>query len=80
MARKERKIMTIPKEIENWMKYEKVRRTGMFNMILGYKMASKTAGLSIKEYNEVLKRYHILKEKAEKLYTPTQIDDMIKLI
>ena len=41
--------MTIPKEIENWMKYEKVRRTGMFNMILGYKMASKTAGLSIKE-------------------------------
>lgn len=72
--------MTIPKEIENWMKYEKVRRTGMFNMILEYKMASKTAGLSIKEYNEVLKRYHILKEKAEKLYTPTQIDDMIKLI
>jgi hypothetical protein len=49
-------------------------------MILGYKMASKTAVLSIKEYNEVLKRYHILKEKAEKLYTPTQIDDMIKLI
>lgn len=72
--------MTIPKEIENWMRYEKVRRTGMFNMILGYKMASKTAGLSIKEYNEVLKRYHILKEKAEKLYTPTQIDDMIELI
>lgn len=72
--------MTIPQEIENWFKYEKVRRGGKFNMIMEWESAAKEANLSKKEYNNVIKRYHILKDKAEELYTPTQIDDMIKLI
>lgn len=72
--------MKIPKEIENWMKYEKVRRSGAFNMITEWKQAAKAAKLSDKDYNSTIKRYSILKSKAEKLYTPTQIDDMIKLI
>lgn len=72
--------MTIPKEIENWMRYEKVRRSGVFNMITEWKQAAKAAKLSDKDYNSTIKRYSILKSKAEKLYTPTQIDDMLKLI
>ena len=72
--------MKIPKEIENWLKYEKVRRSGMFNMITQWNLAAECANLNKSEYNEVIKRYSILKTKAEKLYTPTQIDDMIKLI
>lgn len=72
--------MTIPKEIENWLKYEKVRRSGKFNMIIEWKQAAKDAKLSDKDYASTTKRYSVLKIKAEKLYTPTQIDDMIKLI
>ena len=72
--------MIISKEIENWLKYEKVRRSGKFNMIMEWKQAAKDAKLSDKDYNSTIKRYLILKSKAEKLYTPTQIDDMIKLI
>ena len=72
--------MTIPKEIENWLKYEKVRRSGKFNMIMEWKQAAKEANLSDKDYNSTVKRYSVLKSKAEKLYTQTQIDDMIKLI
>ena len=72
--------MTIPKEIENWLKYEKVRRSGKFNMIMEWKQAAKDAKLSDKDYNYTIKRYSVLKTKVEKLYTQTQIDDMIKLI
>ena len=49
-------------------------------MIMEWKQAAKDAKLSDKDYNSTIKRYSVLKSKAEKLYTPTQIEDMIKLI
>lgn len=62
-----RRIMT-NKDLKNWKKYELVRRSGMYNMMVEYKEASKEAKLSIQNYTNILKRYSIIKDYIEKEY------------
>ena len=56
------------KDLKNWKKYELVRRSGMYNMIVEYKEASKEAKLSIQNYTNILKRYSIIKDYIVKEY------------
>ena len=56
------------KDLKNWKKYELVRRSGMYNMMVEYKEASKEAKLSIQNYINILKRYSIIKDYIVKEY------------
>lgn len=56
------------KDLKNWKKYELVRRSGMYNMMVEYKEASKEAKLSIQNYTNILKRYSIIKDYIVKEY------------
>lgn len=56
------------KDLKNWKKYELVRRSGMYNMMVEYKEASKEAKLSIQNYTNILKRYSIIKDYIIKEY------------
>lgn len=56
------------KDLKNWKKYELVRRSGMYNMMVEYKEASKEAKLSIQNYTNILKRYSIIKDYIVKKY------------
>lgn len=46
----------------NFIKYEKVRLSGKYNMIMDCGKAAKEAGLTMKEYTDIVKRYSIVKE------------------
>ena len=56
------------KDLKNWKKYELVRRSGIYNMMVEYKEASKEAKLSIQNYTNILKRYSIIKDYIVKEY------------
>lgn len=56
------------KDLKNWKKYELVRRSGLYNMMVEYKEASKEAKLSIQNYTNILKRYSIIKDYIVKEY------------
>lgn len=64
-------------EIFNWLKYESVRRSGKYNMIMEGARAAKEARLSLQDYTKIIKRYSIIKDKIEKRYTKQQIEDFI---
>ena len=63
-----------------WLKYEKVRRSGAYNMITEWNFAAKAAGLSETQYSNVIRRYSALKTQIEKEHTPEEIDELIKRV
>ena len=56
----------LTKEQENWIKYEKVRRGGKYNMITEGRMAAKEAGLTLNEYSDIIRRYSFIKATMPK--------------
>lgn len=53
-----------PEQITHWKRYEKVRRSGRWNMF--DPRARQATGLSDEEYSFVLENFSELKEAAEK--------------
>lgn len=45
------------KEFKQWKSYEKVRRSGDYNMVVDFDRASKKAGLSITIYTKIMRKY-----------------------
>lgn len=62
------------KELRNWLRYEKVRRGGLYNMIMGAYSASQDAGLSMDEYVDVMNHFTELRHEIEEHLTEEQID------
>ena len=60
--------------IKNWLKYEKVRRGGEYNMIMNAYSASVDAGLSMDEYTNIINHYAELKHEAEEHLGAEKID------
>lgn len=48
---------------EEFIAYEKVRKSGKYNMVTDWELASKEAGLTKEMYFEIIKRYNALYEK-----------------
>ncbi|MBQ9160926.1 MAG: hypothetical protein IJ122_06350 [Methanobrevibacter sp.] len=63
-----------------WLKYEKVRRSGVYNMITEWQHAAKAAKLSETQYSNVIRRYSVLKTQIEREFTQDEIDDMIERV
>lgn len=53
--------MTITKEM--FLRYEKVRTSGKYNMIVEWELARKKAHLTKDEYFEIIKQYSHYKKK-----------------
>ena len=57
---------------ENWKsnfyKYEKVRRSGRYNMIMEANRAIKTCGISSREYRDIMLNYNHYKKYIEAEY------------
>ena len=51
--------------LECYKKYERVRRSGRFNMITEANYAAAVAGLTLEDYIFVIKNYSKLKEQYE---------------
>lgn len=69
---------TMDRDIKDWLKYEKVRQSGEFNMIMEAGQASKKAGLTLQRYTEIIKRYSIILTKLKKSYSEEEINEMVK--
>ena len=52
----------LTKEQQNWLKYEKVRCSGKYNMITEGRLAAKEAGLTLNEYSDIIRRYSFIKQ------------------
>lgn len=48
---------------EEFIAYEKVRKSGKYNMVTNWELASKEARLTKEMYFEIIKRYNSLYEK-----------------
>lgn len=62
----------------NWLKYEKVRREGRYNMITDIVSASKEAGLSLEEYKDVIRNYDEYKSLVEQMDLDTESEESEK--
>ena len=58
-------MITITKE--KFMRYEKVRQSGKYNMITDFILAKQEANLTEKEYFEIIKNYSNYKEKYKEV-------------
>lgn len=56
------------KYYEDFKKYEKVRLSGVYNMITEAPQAAKAAGLSRKAYENIIKKYAIVKMDIQKKF------------
>lgn len=70
--------MKLSKEFKNWFKYENVRRSGTYNMIMESSEASKVAKMTLNDYTQTLKRYGFIKPKVEEQFTQEEIDKHVK--
>lgn len=61
----------------NWLKYEKVRRSGKYNMITDVVRASREAGLSLEEYKDVIRNYVEYKRLVEQMDLGMSIDEAL---
>lgn len=61
-----------------WGKYERVRRSGEYNMITEAYLAAKAAGLNKEEYIEIVKNYGPIKNDIE--YRYGSVDEFLKRI
>ena len=52
----------------NFYKYEKVRRSGRYNMIMEARQAIKVCGISSREYRDILLNYNTYKRYVEAKY------------
>lgn len=52
----------------NFYKYEKVRRSGRYNMIMEAKQAIKACGISSREYRDIILSYNTYKRYIEAEY------------
>lgn len=52
----------------NFYKYEKVRRSGRYNMVMEAEQAIKTCGISIREYRDIILNYGTSKRYIETEY------------
>lgn len=68
--------MTKEQEYNDFRKYEMVRRGGNYNMITQWEYAAKEAGLSRKQYSNIIKRYSTIKNHIEKDYG--SVDNFLK--
>ena len=55
-------------DLEKWYRYEKVRSSKKYNMIMEYKDAANEANLTISQYSDMIKRYSLIKDKILKEY------------
>ena len=65
------------KEI-NWLKYEKVRLSGLFNMLTEANKARKMAGLSEKDYLSVIQNYTGLANGLLEKFSPEELAKMVE--
>lgn len=70
--------MKLSKEFKNWFKYENVRRSGTYNMIMESSEASKVAKMTLNDYTQTLKRYSFIKLKIEEQFSKEEIDEYVK--
>ena len=56
------------RELDNFLFYERIRRSGKFNMITEAYEAAKAAGLTIAEYKNVIRNYVNYKKFVEREY------------
>lgn len=52
----------------NFYKYEKIRRSGRYNMIMEAKQAIKTCGISSQEYRDIIPNYSAYKRYVKAQY------------
>ncbi len=52
----------------NFCKYEQVRRSGRYNMIMEARQVIKACGMSSREYRDILLNYNIYKKYIEAEY------------
>ena len=55
-------------DLEKWYRYEKVRSSKKYNMIMEYKEAANEANLTINQYSDMIKKYSLIKDKILKEY------------
>lgn len=59
---------------ENWKpnfyKYEKTRRSGRYNIVMGANQAIKARGISSREYRDIMLNYNHCKRHIEARYEP----------
>ena len=55
-------------DLDKWYRYEKVRSSKKYNMIMNYKEAANEANLTISQYSDMIKRYSLIKDKILKEY------------
>jgi len=53
---------------QNFYKYEKVRRSGRYNMIMEARQAIKACDISSREYRDILLNYNVYKRYVEAKY------------
>lgn len=68
------------REEQNWFKYEKVRLSGEYNMIMEAGEAMKDAKLNASDYRDICKRYSIIRERIMKKYTEEEIREKLDSI
>lgn len=56
------------KELDNFYRYEQVRRGGKYNMIMEAKLAMVEAGLKAKDYADVISHYSEYKSAIEESF------------
>lgn len=56
------------KDFKKWGKFEMVKSSSHYNMILDFAEASKECGLSLNEYSRICRKYSLIKDKIIEKY------------
>lgn len=71
-------LADLPEDLKNWIKYERVRMSGKYNMVTEAGYASYEANLSMEDYREVQKNYTDLAMKAIKKIGREKIKELVE--
>lgn len=68
--------MAYEKYYKDFKKYEKVRRSGLYNMMTEWQDAAKDAKLSDKKYRDIIHKYSFIKSEIEREFG--SVDEFLK--
>lgn len=71
-------LADLPEDLKNWIKYERVRMSGKYNMVTEAGYASYEANLSMEDYREVQKNYTDLAMKAIEKIGREKIKELVE--
>lgn len=71
-------LADLPEDLKNWIRYERVRMSGKYNMVTEAGYASYEANLSMEDYREVQKNYTDLAMKAIEKIGREKIKELVE--